>query len=90
MRRSPNAIVSRSIAAIFGGYIVANAIGFALAAVLPLPQVDAVLVAMQAGYLFYVVAALWAFTARSAQTVWLGLSGVAVLSLALWGWLRLG
>lgn len=90
MRRSPDAIVSRALAAVVGGYIVANAIAFALAATLPLSQTDAVLVAMQASYLFYTIAALWAFAAKSALKAWLGLSGATAISLLLWGGMKLG
>ncbi|MFT7128883.1 MAG: hypothetical protein ACI89U_000991 [Gammaproteobacteria bacterium] len=89
MRRSPNSVISRSIAALLGGFIVANAVGAALAKALPASQTDAVVMAMMLGFLVYALAALWAFAAKSARTAWLGLSGAVLISLSMWGLLGL-
>ncbi len=88
MRKSPSSIFSRTGAAIVGGYLLANSVAFALAAVLPLHQIDATLMAMQLTYLFYVLAAIWAFAANQARTAWLGLVVASGLALLIWALLR--
>lgn len=90
MRKSPDSIVSRTGAAIVGGYIVANTVAFVMVAAMPMSEIDAVLVAMQASYLFYALAALWAFAAKTARIAWAGLSGTALVTLLIWAGLRLG
>lgn len=90
MRNSPDSIASRTTAAIVGGYIVANTVAFVIAAAMPMNETDAVLTAMQASYLFYAIAVLWAFTAKTARVAWLGLSGTALVTLLIWARLRLG
>tara|TARA_B100000446_G_scaffold75853_1_gene71736 strand:- start:8408 stop:8680 length:273 start_codon:yes stop_codon:yes gene_type:complete len=88
MRKSPSSIVSRTGAAIVGGYVLANCMAFALAAALPLHQIDATLMAMQLTYLFYAVAAIWAFAANRARTAWLGLVAPSGIALLIWALLR--
>jgi len=90
MRNSPDSIGSRTAAAIVGGYIVANTVAFVIAAAMPMTDADAVLVAMQASYLFYAIAVLWAFAAKTARVAWFGLSGTALVTLMIWAGLRLG
>ncbi len=84
MRKSPNSILSRTGAAIFGGYLLANAVSFVVASALPLHQIDAALWAMQLSYFFYAAAAVWAFSAKNAGTAWLGLLGGSAFSLLIW------
>lgn len=78
------ALVSRIVAALFGGYGLA-ALASVAALALPLDRPQAVLTGMQASFLVYAVAVIWVFAARSAWRAWSGLLIVAVpLALAAW------
>lgn len=77
-------LVSRIVAALFGGYGLA-ALASVAALALPLDRPQAVLTGMQASFLVYAVAVIWVFAARSAWRAWSGLLIVAVpLALAAW------
>ncbi|WP_152829228.1 MULTISPECIES: hypothetical protein [Shewanella] len=63
--------MTRILAAIFGGYLVAaNVCGF-IAALLPLPAVDATLVATMLSFAIYAVSAIRTFSLPSAMRAWL-------------------
>jgi hypothetical protein len=80
----PARLVSRIVAALFGGYAVAALAGMAALA-LPLDKPQAVLTGMQSSFLVYAVAVIWVFAARSALRAWAGLVVVALpLALAAW------
>ena len=66
-------VCSRVLAATLGGYAFTYAFTAALARLLPLAPVDAVMVASLPSFLVYLAVVLWAFAARSAKRVWLGL-----------------
>lgn len=66
-------VASRIVAAIVGGYALANAVGVLLTRTLPMPLADAVLTATLASFALYAAAVLWVFAARSARLAWLGL-----------------
>lgn len=66
-------IASRAAAAIFGGYALAASSATLLAAVLPLPRVDAVLLAIMLAFIVHAVAAMWAFRCDSLTQLWVGL-----------------
>jgi uncharacterized iron-regulated membrane protein len=68
----------RALAAVAGGYAVANFVPVALVAGWGLDRVDAALVAMQLSFLFYAAAVMWAFGAMAWLHTWLGV---------LFGWL---
>lgn len=72
-------IVSRVLAAVFGGYAIAAASTAALALHLPLVRVDAVIAATLSSFIFYAFAVMWAFAARTAIRAWLGLLVPAAL-----------
>jgi hypothetical protein len=76
-------IASRAVAAGGGGFVLANAAGVALAAVLPMPHADAVMAGILLTFAIYVAAIVWAFAARSASRAWLGLAVPIVLSFVL-------
>ncbi len=88
MKRSPNAIVSRSAAALIGGYILANAAAFVLAAVLPMAKIDATLMAMQLSYLIYAMVILWVFSAETAVKAWVGVVSSTLCCLLFWAVVR--
>lgn len=70
-------VLSRVLAAILGGYVFSYACTAVLARLLPLAPVDALIVATLPAFIFYTLAALWAFAARDAWRAW------AVVPLAL-------
>ncbi len=75
------------MAAVLGGYALANALPIAIVAVgfEGMARSDAVLVAMQLSFIVYTAAVMWAFAARSAWSAWVGLGLPALLaSLAAW------
>lgn len=66
-------ILSRTIAAIFGGYALASLCTTACAILLPGARAEAVLTGMLLSFAVYVCAFLWAFAAPSASRAWFGL-----------------
>lgn len=74
-------IVSRSSAALFGGYALTYAASACLARLLPLSPADAVIVATLPAFLFYTAAILWAFASRDALRAWWPLGVAAPLAL---------
>lgn len=66
-------VVSRLLAAVFGGYALASALAAFLAAALPGARVDAVLAGMQWSFALHTLAVIWAFSPVPVGRVWLGL-----------------
>lgn len=82
--RATGPLVSRIVAALFGGYAVAALASVAVLA-LPMSKPQAVLTGMMASFLIYAGAVIWVFAVRSALKAWLGLIVVvAPLALAAW------
>jgi hypothetical protein len=78
-------IVSRSLAAIVGGYGLAAAAAMACAAFLPGGRAEAALTGLLLSFAVYAGAAIWVFAAASSWRGWAGLLAVlAPLALALW------
>ena len=80
-------VLSRAVAAIAGGYVLAAACSASFALALPMARSQAVLTGMLASILVYAGAALWAFAARSAATAWAGIAIPAVAMLGIVWWL---
>ncbi|WP_223677541.1 DUF3649 domain-containing protein [Azospirillum agricola] len=77
-------LVSRIVAALFGGYALAALASVAVLA-LPMSKPQAVLTGMLASFAVYAGAVIWVFAARSAPRAWTGLLVVAApLLLAAW------
>ena len=74
-------LISRIVAALFGGYALA-ALGSVAALALPMDKPQAVLTGMQASFLIYTLAVIWVFAVRSAKRAWVGL-GVAAVPMGL-------
>jgi hypothetical protein len=70
-------LLSRIVAALFGGYALAALTSVATLA-LPMDAVEAVLLGMQASFGVYAGAVVWVFAARSARRACLGLAVAAV------------
>lgn len=77
-------LVSRIVAALFGGYALA-ALSSVAVLILPMTRPQAVLTGMMASFALYAAAAIWVFLARSATRAWAGLIIVAIpLAFAAW------
>ena len=74
---STGPLVSRIVAALFGGYALAALSSVAVLA-LPLSKPQAVLTGMLASFAIYTGAVIWVFAVRSALKAWTGLIIVAV------------
>ncbi|RZZ88030.1 DUF3649 domain-containing protein [Pseudoxanthomonas winnipegensis] len=84
-RRPWMGVLSRSLAAIFGGYALAASTGAFLAVALPIARSQAVLTGMLLAILVCACAALWAFATASAWKAWAGiLIPTALLALTTW------
>jgi apolipoprotein N-acyltransferase len=82
--RSTGPLISRIVAALFGGYALAALASVAVLA-LPMSKPQAVLTGMLAGFAIYTGAVIWVFAVRSATKAWAGLIIVAApLLLAAW------
>ncbi|QUS39405.1 DUF3649 domain-containing protein [Tardiphaga alba] len=77
-------LISRIVAALFGGYAIAALASVAVLA-LPMSKPQAVLTGMLTSFAIYAGAVIWVFAVRSALKAWIGLIVVAVpLALAAW------
>jgi hypothetical protein len=77
-------LISRIVAALFGGYALA-ALSSAAVLALPMNKVQAVIAGTLLSFLVYAGAVIWVFAVRSALKAWVGLIIAAVpLGLAVW------
>ena len=74
-------LLSRIVAALFGGYALAALASVAVLA-LPISKPQAVIAGMLASFAIYAGAVIWVFAVRSALRAWLGLAAVATPLLA--------
>ncbi|HDS1737041.1 iron transporter [Pseudomonas sp. BP8] len=74
-------ILSRSAAALLGGYALSYAATACLARILPLAPADAIIVATLPAFIFYTLTILWAFASRDALRAWAPLALAAPLAL---------
>jgi len=82
--RGAGPLISRIVAALFGGYALAALASVAVLA-LPVARTEAVLTGMLASFAIYAGAVIWVFAARSALKAWAGLLVAgAPLLLAAW------
>jgi hypothetical protein len=88
---SIGALLSRIVAAVFGGYALAALASVAVLA-LPMSEPQAVLTGMLASFAIYAGAVVWVFAVCSAGRAWAGLLvAAAPLALAAWPvWTRGG
>ena len=80
-------VASRMVAAAIGGYALASAITVLLAIIWPLPRAQAVLASTMLGFVWYTVAVIWVFTARSHRRAWVGMVLPTVFIALLCWWL---
>ncbi|MBD9414276.1 iron transporter [Pseudomonas sp. PDM16] len=74
-------VLSRTLAAILGGYAFTYAFTAALARLLPLTPSDALVVATLPAFVIYPLAILWAFACDSAARAWYGVALAVPLAL---------
>jgi len=74
-------VLSRSLAAIFGGYALAATCSMFFAVALPIARGQAVLTGMLVAIVLCACAALWAFATRTALRAWVG---IALPTAAFW------
>lgn len=79
-------VLSRSLAAIFGGYALAATCSMFFAVALPIARGQAVLTGMMVAIVLCACAALWAFATRTALRAWVG---ILVPTLLFWVGTRL-
>lgn len=72
-------VLSRSLAAIVGGYALAASSAMFLAVALPVARAQAVLTGMLVAIVLCACAALWAFATRTALRAWIGIAAPALL-----------
>lgn len=76
-------VLSRTLAAVAGGYCLASILAILLARSLPLPAASALMTALLLGFLLHAAAVIWVFAARTALRAWVGLLVPAVLAVLL-------
>lgn len=80
-------VASRVLAAAVGGYALTSVLTVLLALVWPIARAEAVLASAMLGFVWYAVAVIWVFCARSALRAWTGMvAPTVVLALLCW-WL---
>ncbi|VVQ05297.1 DUF3649 domain-containing protein [Pseudomonas fluorescens] len=79
------AVISRVLAAVLGGYLVAALASVSLSLWLPMARAEAVVTGMMTSFLAYLVAVLWCFACRSAWQAWWGLIVSSLVLAALSG-----
>jgi len=80
--KSPAAlrVLSRSVAAIVGGYVLSNLLATLTSYLLPMPTADSVLLSLQLSFLFYSIVIIWVFSVKTAGKAWLGLFIASAIS----------
>lgn len=79
------AVASRSLAAMAGGYLLANLFVLAFRAQVPMEPRDAGQLALMLSFVVFALAAIWAFATRDAWRAWIGILVPVALCAALWG-----
>lgn len=77
-------VLSRTLAAVLGGYVSATLLGIVLSEALPGPRADTVTVAMMSSFAVHAATALWMFSVRTAGRAWICLLITWTLGAALW------
>lgn len=78
-------VLSRTIAAIVGGYVLSNLLATFISYLLPMPTADSVLLSLQLTFLFYCLVIIWVFSTKTAIKAWLGiLIACAICSVGLY------
>ena len=79
------AVTSRTLAALFGGYLLAALTSVCLTQWLPMSRADAVVTGMLLSFLAYLGAVIWCFACRTAWRAWFGILLPAAMLAAVFG-----
>lgn len=84
LNRYRREIALRVLAAVFGGYALANVVAVILSFLLPMSTSNAVMTSLLLSFAIYTAAVLWVFSVKSVHKAWLGLAvpGVVLGALA--------
>ena len=85
-------VISRLLAAIFGGYLLASSAIVACGALLPSLRAQAIMASSLASFALYTAVIIWTFAARSPGGAWFGVLAPSALLLIIAGlaWLARG
>ena len=73
MKQAHLMLLSRVLAAIFGGYALTSGVAVLLSSILPLSRVEAVQTATLSAFAVYTCAVIWVFAVQDLRRVWLGM-----------------
>lgn len=91
VNRGALSVLSRIIAAIFGGYLLTQLISIVITAALPASRGESLFIALMLSFTVYALTILWAFAARTVLWCWLGLLIPSiVLALPVWQIIQTG
>ena len=85
LNRTPNPnryrreIAVRVLAAVLGGYVLANVVAVIIPFLVPLSTSSAVMTSLLLSFAIYTAAVLWVFSVKSVHRAWLGLAVPSVL-----------
>ncbi len=66
-------LLSRALAAVFGGYALTSGVAVLLSSILPLSRVEAVQTATLSAFAVYTCAVIWVFAVQCLRRAWLGM-----------------
>ncbi|OYO30880.1 hypothetical protein [Janthinobacterium sp. PC23-8] len=66
-------LLSRVLAAVFGGYALTSGVAVLLSSILPLSRVEAVQTATLSAFAVYTCAVIWVFAVPGLRRAWLGM-----------------
>lgn len=86
----PLQVISRSLAALLGGYALSVALPLLIGLILPVDRAEGTLTALMLSFVVYTCAFLWAFAVRDHWRAWAGLLLPALVCGGVaWSWLML-
>lgn len=72
-------VAVRVLAAVIGGYMLANVVAIILSFLLPMSSGSAVMTSLLMSFAIYTAVVLWVFSVKSIHRAWLGLAVPSVL-----------
>ena len=66
-------LLSRVLAAVFGGYALTSGVAVLLSSILPLSRVEAVQTATLSAFVVYTCSVIWVFAVQDLRRAWLGM-----------------
>ena len=75
-------VISRTLAAVVGGYLATAGCAALFALILPMDKADSTLLSMMLSFILWASLAIYAFAAKSSAKVWLLIASMVAISLA--------